>query len=135
MQDIAQLRLKKEVISMGYRSETAFTISHNVKNKLLVKARTRLSVVDYELLQTMLSGKDADEFFENEHGIYVHYQNIKWYCNYEEIRLLEEFINANPEEASFARIGEDYNDLEQYGSFGKVKQLAFSCHITALDGD
>ncbi len=119
---------------MGYRSETAFTLSHNVKNKLLVKARSRLSVVDYEVLQTMLSGKDADEFFENEHGIYVHYQNIKWYGHYEEIRLLEEFISAYPEEASFTRIGEDYSDLEHRGAFGKVKQLAISCRITALDG-
>ncbi len=118
---------------MGYRSEVAYTLSHRARKEILLKGLTTLSEDDYEILENLLSEEEADEYHENEHGIYVHHNFFKWYSTYPEISLIEEYINDHPEEASISRIGENLTDVEQHGLFEDVKRLMISSHIVALD--
>lgn len=118
---------------MGYRSEVAYTLSHKARKEILLKGLTTLSTEDYEILENLLSDQEADDYHENEHGIYVHHRFFKWYSTYPEINLIEDYINNNLEEASISRIGENLNDVEQYGLFADVKRLMISSHIVALD--
>lgn len=120
---------------MGYRSEVAFSMSHDVKNEIQAKAQKDLSGDDLEFVVNTLAGKGVDGYFENEHGIYVHFNSIKWYAHAgcPAATLIEDVLSSREEEARFIRIGEDLDDTEQFGSYDKVKRLDVSRWIQVAD--
>jgi hypothetical protein len=120
---------------MGYRSEVAFSMSHDVRNEILEKAKKILFDDDREFVENALAGKGVDACLENEHGIYIHFNYIKWYAHAgcPAATLIEDVLSAHEEEAKFIRIGEDLDDTEQFGNFDKVKRLDVSRWIQVTD--
>jgi hypothetical protein len=120
---------------MGYRSEVAFYMSHDVRSEILAKAQKDLSGEDIEFVVETMNGKNVDGYFENEDGIYVHFNSIKWYAHAgcPAATLIEDVLSAHEEEARFIRIGEDLDDTEQFGSYDKVKRLDVSRWIQVTD--
>jgi superoxide dismutase len=122
---------------MGYRSEVAFSMSHDVRNEILEKAQKDLSGEDLEFVVDTMAGKGVDGYFENDQGIYIHFNYIKWYAHAgcPAATLIEDVLSAHEEEAKFIRIGEDLDDTEQFGSFDKVKRLDVSRWIQVTDSN
>jgi hypothetical protein len=72
---------------------------------------------------------EADKIDVRDDKVYYEFHNVKWYANiYPEIILLMEWLQELDDVYSydqpyqFARIGEDYEDIESLGSweFGKM---------------
>ena len=120
---------------MSYKSQVALSLSHDLKNEILAKAKTRLTVNEYVIIQAMLTGKDTDYFFENEHGILVYFEKAQWHHHYPEIRLIEEFFSneSNQSNFMFLRIGDDTDDVENVGKFNKVKPMTLDICIRIID--
>ena len=112
---------------MSYRSDVALAMSHKLKDLLLQKGKRRLTVDDHYLLRQLLNGSDADTFIENDNGIFFYMTRMRWYpTHYLEIRLVEEFLDAHPEECHFVRVGESFDDLVDIGSFTGVVKISLS---------
>jgi hypothetical protein len=118
---------------MGYRSQVAFAVSHKVKNMILAKAQKELTGDDLEFVVDTMSGKDVDEYAENEHGIFARHDGIKWYESDPAVRLIEKVIGSLPSESRFMRLGEDMGDYEEQGSFEQVKRITLVRHIQATN--
>lgn len=120
---------------MGYRSEVAFSMTHDVRMKVFEKMQEELLGEDFKFVVETMSGKNVDGYFENEDGIYVHYNSIKWYAHAgcPAATLIEDVLSAHEEEARFIRIGEDLDDTERFGSYDKVKRLDVSRWIEVTD--
>lgn len=109
---------------MAYRSNVALTMSHRLKDTILEKGKSRLTVDDYYMLKQLLNGSDADKFIENSKGISFYMTRTRWYpTHYPEIRLVEEFIDDNPDECLFVRVGESFDDIVDIGTFTEVVQI------------
>lgn len=120
---------------MGYRSEVVFSMSHDVRNEILEKAKKILFDDDREFVVNTLSGEGVDAYLENEQGIYIHFNSIKWYAHAgcPAATFIEDVLSEHKEESRFIRIGEDLDDIEQFGSFDKVKRLDVSRWIQVTD--
>ncbi len=120
---------------MGYRSEVAFCMSHDVRMKILAKTQNDLFGEDFKFVIETMNGKGVDAYHENEHGIYVHFNSIKWYAHAgcPAATLIEDVLSAQEDESRFIRIGEDLDDTEQFGNFDKVKSLNISRWIQVID--
>ena len=112
---------------MAYRSDVALAMSHKLKDLLLQKGKSRLTVDDHYLLRQLLNGSDADTFIENDKGIFFYMSRMRWYpTHYQEIRLVGEFLEKHPEECHFVRVGESFDDLVDIGSFTGVVKISLS---------
>ncbi len=121
---------------MAYRSDIALTMSHKLKDMILKKGRSRLTVDDYYMLKQLLNGSDADKFIENSKGIFFYMARTRWYpTHYPEIRLVEEFIDNNPDECLFMRVGEDFDDIVDTGNFTDVVNISLTQAIQFTETD
>lgn len=97
---------------MGYYSQVALC----AKKKDFEELKKRLEKYDY-LFSTGYS--EITEFDDGE-VIVWNIDSIKWYDSYEEIQIIENFMNElrnNDKEFSFVRIGEEYDDVEYESNY------------------
>jgi hypothetical protein len=119
---------------MGYRSEVILAVDPNVAPAFMA-----LTAKYPEVLRLC---NDADRFesgYENEGDWLMHWSGIKWYESFDEIAVVQQFVNALeaddlteyglsehpvdergrtmdwPECFRFIRLGEDYEDIESAG--------------------
>ncbi len=114
---------------MAYRSQVTLSLSHKLKQQIIEKGRSTLTVDDHYMLRQLLNGSDADTYLENDKGMFFYQSSIKWYPYYPEISLVEEYISKNQNEAFFARLGEAFNDAEYLGTFRDVVEVRLSSSI------
>ena len=87
---------------MGYRSEVAITIHNEAFNDLFEKAKAENDDA-YELIK-------SGSIYQTEKFTTLHFDYVKWHCDYPEIQFIESFMRDVP--YVFKRIGEDYEDIE-----------------------
>ena len=87
---------------MGYRSEVCLAITKECYKENATQA-----------LKDAL--KDCHQVFENEKGYYFIWECVKWYPDYEDVKVIEEFMEENNSSIGFVRIGEDTDDVEYRG--------------------
>jgi len=115
---------------MGYRSEVVLAVSPEASSAFMA-----LCAKHPEVMQLC---HDADIFksgYEQPGDYFMHWSSIKWYESYEEIAVLQKFIEAleldnldeygenNPPDGveewaecfKFIRLGEGYDDYDQRG--------------------
>ena len=92
---------------MGYRSEVGLALLEEDYNKLLKLAEPFIKLYGENAI---LSDKPSYFTRDGEKYIYFHWDAIKWYLTYDEVRLITDFLKDHPH--SFLRIGEDYDDIE-----------------------
>jgi hypothetical protein len=122
---------------MGYRSEVALAISKELMPHFLTvfakcpEARTMV-FKDHDKM---------DENYDGEGTFFVHWDNVKWYDSYPEVKAVENFlddcelddfddIECSYNHYRFVRLGEEPNDVEIRGDLcgcdiGYVRQLTF----------
>lgn len=92
---------------MGYRSEVGLALLENDYNELIKLAKPLLEIYgDCAILS--VEPKHYDRGYGNKY-VYLYWSSIKWYQNFEEVDLVEDFIKTHPH--SFLRIGEDIDDV------------------------
>jgi ligand-binding sensor protein len=118
-----------------YRLEVAFCMSHDVKNEIMEKAQKDSSSDVLKFMVNTFARKGVDVYYENEHGIYIHFNSIEWYSNRgcPAAVLIEDVVISRENESRFIRIGEDLDDIEMFGNFDKVKRLDVSRWIQVTD--
>lgn len=94
---------------MGYRSYVVFAVNKKALGTNLEKT----SNSNKELLESLV--EMSDEVSENEDVYYFTIHSVKWYSDYRQVALVEDFVVNNPEECAFIRIGEEYEDIEYGG--------------------
>jgi len=128
---------------MGYRSEVAFVI-RGPKDALVARLTTfRLAYKDPEKAKEAI---DACTYHGggDELTIRYHAEDIKWYPSYEDIdalkALFETFRELHEESeidckinGSFARIGEENDDVDQKSFGHEPYELVQVCRSMAID--
>jgi hypothetical protein len=95
---------------MGYRSEVAFVISFETKEKLDNYLAPRLLDGNLRHYRDNFSRLDHDEA-----SVMFHHMEIKWYDNYHDVQALIQLYQGAEEAGgayNFVRIGEDDADIE-----------------------
>lgn len=60
--------------------------------------------------------KDCDEVSENELGYYFHWDSIKWYDGFADVKAIQDvLLLCDFEEYALVRIGEEDGDIEHEG--------------------
>jgi hypothetical protein len=119
---------------MGYRSQVVLAIAPEAAAAFMV-----LQAKHPEVLALCNNADDFSSGYEQEGDWYMHWSDIKWYSEYEDVGALIHFIEAldsddlseygEPESPSkrpgsesgwheyfkFIRVGEDYDDFESKG--------------------
>lgn len=99
---------------MGYRSEVRImTTKKGFKelNKYVKNYLSNLEHDDYNLLDNLKFKA------ENDYAVYFGQSWIKWYGSYQSVEAIESGLNHlkdNEMSYRFARIGENYDDYEEY---------------------
>lgn len=99
---------------MGYRSEVRImTTKKGFKelNKYVKNYLSNLEHDDYNLLDNLKFKA------ENDYAVYFGRSWIKWYGSYQSVEAIESGLNHlkdNEMSYRFARIGENYDDYEEY---------------------
>ena len=99
---------------MGYRSEVRImTTKKGFKelNKYVKNYLSNLEHDDYNLLDNLKFKA------ENDYAVYFGLSWIKWYGSYQSVEAIESGLNHlkdNEMSYRFARIGENYDDYEEY---------------------
>tara|TARA_A100001011_G_C14173265_1_gene783496 strand:+ start:453 stop:821 length:369 start_codon:yes stop_codon:yes gene_type:complete len=108
---------------MGYRSQVVLAFDKALLPKFLdVIARsedTKRLVFEWreswdKEFEVTCYGEQSD----NEGHHCIMWDNIKWYPD-EDTRAIENFVSENYENARFLRIGEEYDDSDDYGEFAQ----------------
>ena len=86
---------------MGYRSQVCVAIE-----KELFETKG-------EILKTAI--KDCDLISLADKIYYLYWNGVKWYDGYEDITIINKFVDDNLEDTYFIRIGEDTEDIEVSG--------------------
>ena len=87
---------------MGYRSDVCFAVTKECYKENATQA-----------LKNAL--KDCYQVYENERGYYFSWDNVKWYEDYPDVKVIEEFMEEHNSSIGFVRIGEDMDDIELKG--------------------
>lgn len=104
---------------MGYYSKVVITIEKSIYDKLINMCKTDDAFKKYKVYESLLCNFDQMYFKNNVYMIV--YESKKWYLEFPEISLLENFIiqesdsNNKNKEISFFRVGEEYDDIEELG--------------------
>ncbi len=102
---------------MGYHSEVALTISSKCVEALENKINNCQNTAKSALC-TLLENADEKGIDDSTGDKFWYWNWIKWYHDYPEICMLEEFMSSlDYDEYLFIRLGEDMNDTEIYGSY------------------
>lgn len=111
---------------MGYRSEVVLSLNKKGVKKLKnTLARERLDPDARHEIDCLLAQPTTHLVDEKTGAELWHWQALKWYSEYPEVAFFEKFTGkkAGEENFRFMRIGEDYDDIEDYGSFDDPFQL------------
>ena len=123
---------------MGYRSQVVLVIGKELQPHFMVALGACTAA-------TSLVFNDADRFdrdyYQDGSGHWlIHWDGLKWYDSYEEIKTLQNFVEAanddclelpddeswtSAEHIKFVRIGEESDDIEHRG-YGFDDVFAFS---------
>ncbi len=102
---------------MGYHSDVALTLSSKGVEALESKI-SNIQKNAKSTLCTLLENADEKGIDDSTGDKYWHWNCIKWYHDFPEINMLEEFISSiDYDEYLFIRIGEEINDVDIYGSY------------------
>ena len=112
---------------MGYRSQVVLVIGKEIQPHFMAA----LSVCNPA---TVLVFNDSDRFdrdyYQDGSGHWlIHWNGLKWYDSYEEIKTLQKFVEATVDDCyelgeddgessdyiKFVRVGEDSDDIEHLG--------------------
>lgn len=93
---------------MGYRSEICIAISNDI-------------VIPENVNEALIS-VFTEPYITTKTTKYYYHDGIKWYSDmegYEDITTIEDFIsdNIDTEKVALLRIGEEYDDIQEYGAF------------------
>ncbi len=102
---------------VGYHSDVALTLSSKCVEALEIKIKNSRN--SYKSALCSLLEKADEKGIDKSTGDKCwHWNWIKWYHDYPEICMLEEFISSlDYDEYLFIKIGEDMNDTDVYGSY------------------
>ena len=108
---------------MGYRSEVALAVTAEALTYLMAKLAG-----NEEARKFIFECHDLlDTDFDEDGGLKVYWDCVKWYSGYEEVQAIEAFMNDMDSRTSeynggdmdehyrFCRIGEDRDDNEERG--------------------
>ncbi len=109
---------------MGYKSEVAITLKNDDFDTLVKKAKNEHEDA-YGLIK-MASVYKTEKFTT------LHFDFVKWYADYEDVRFIETFMRSVP--YVFNRVGDDCNDIEVLENCAADFEM-FQCVsvITGLD--
>ena len=98
---------------MGYRSQVVLAFDKALLPKFLdVIARSE------DTKRLVFEWRESwNKEFEGEHHCII-WDHIKWYPD-KDTCAIENFVNENYEDARFLRIGEEYDDSEDFGEFAQ----------------
>ena len=98
---------------MGYRSQVVLAFHKALLPKFLdVIARSE------DTKKLVFEWRDSwNKEFEGEHHCII-WDHIKWYPD-KDTCAIENFVNENYEDARFLRIGEEYDDSDDFGEFAQ----------------
>jgi len=98
---------------MGYRSQVVLAFDKALLPKFLdVIARSE------DTKRLVFEWRESwDKEFDGEHHCIV-WDHIKWYDD-SDTKAIENFVHDNYEDARFIRIGEEYDDSDDYGEFAQ----------------
>lgn len=96
---------------MGYRSEVALALKNETFKQMI-------HTMSDEIAPEILIG--TKRFFA-EGWILIKWDSVKWYDQFPEVAAVEAFMNNldssdRVEEYAFARVGEEWDDIEERGS-------------------
>ncbi len=100
---------------MGYRSDVRIITSKKGYDFLKKEVNKFHKKLNNKNLCSML--EDTDIFYENKQNVYIGWNDVKWYSTFDEIIAVEdalEKLRENDYTFSFARLGESYDDYEEY---------------------
>ena len=87
---------------MGYLSEVSITVPNEAFEELLAMAKAENNHA-YELIK-------CAAIYQTDRFTTIHFDEIKWYRHYEDVRFIESFVHKVP--YVFKRIGEESDDIE-----------------------
>ena len=98
---------------MGYRSDISITFDPEPLNKVRFMFPERI----HEEIQKVLK-EDYPEGLKGDNYYIVRLEGWKWYEDYPEVKAIISFLQNLPEESyHFHRLGEEYGDYEEWGTF------------------
>ena len=98
---------------MGYRSQVVLAF-----DKALLPKFLNAIAGSEDTKRLVFEWRESwDKEYDGEHHCII-WDHIKWYDD-EDTRTIENFVNDNYENARFIRIGEDWEDCEDYGEFAQ----------------
>ena len=110
---------------MGYYSDVRIKLKKEDYDKLIEEFNREFPDLSYNLFnyRNFLKDERVDIIYENITGkfseiktVFFGWNGIKWYSKcYDEVTFIENYVK-NCDYFAFTRIGEDYNDLEQFAS-------------------
>lgn len=88
---------------MGYRSEVCLAIMKDTyKEKATAKLKAALA--------------ECDSISETEEAYYFHWDEVKWYEDYDEVKVVDNFVSENKETCGLLIIGEEEDDIQREGN-------------------
>jgi hypothetical protein len=107
---------------MDQRSQVVLSMNHDVKNSILEKAKTNLSEHEVNFVSNVLCGIEADEFIENDEGIYINIKSIDWNIDKSRaMRLIYDSMAKHQKNARYFQLNNDKSRYVVFGEFQKVK--------------
>lgn len=123
---------------MGYRSDVRILVSKKGYDKLYkyVQNETEKNKLDYNLLE------NPGFRTVTKNGVYIGWDWIKWYewSNYKPVDIIMDGLNYIKQEDysySYARMGESYDDYEEYNYASQAREddLPYIETIRKFDDD
>lgn len=109
---------------MSYRSDVNIAL---IKKDYL-DLYTKIAALGIYNLLDKEKMSDYEEFsYDEKEWVMIEYTYIKWYSDYPEIKVIEEFLNTHPHQ--LVRLGEDIDDIEyenttEYHDFFMIHRYA-----------
>lgn len=100
---------------MGYRSDVRIVTTKKGFEYLEKKSDEIMARKENDELHSLLNDLDIYEESKND-VVYMGWNGLKWYCDYPEVKIIEDTLTKFPEQDisfRFARMGEDATDYEE----------------------
>ena len=112
-------------MNMGYRSEVAIAMKKSDYEEL----EARVKMTNKEEVINLLEARD--KFIDKGDVIIIGWDWVKWYAEYEDVLYIQDYLcelNEQGHPYSFVRVGESYDDIDEWQSFGEDGN-DYSCDI------
>jgi hypothetical protein len=106
---------------MNQTSQVVLSMNHDVKNSILEQAQTKLQKDEASFVSNILCGVEADEFIENDVGIYISIKSINW--DIDGSRAIRLIYDSLFEHQKFSRYLQSNNDVLKYEVFGEFQKV------------